>query len=524
MPALAHRITLRPEMWLRRVDPAFVVDEVLAADAGAGQRRAARATRGRYPAVAPRHEPARRRRAGRGTRLRGLDRGRPAPERPPAPAVGADPGARPGGAADRPAAGARRGCWAGSTWCAGGAVRARRRVRAAPAARARRPRSTRRTDDDAPRRGRRASAPGVAGRQPATPSATTWWSCGPATRRWLAAARRPTGRTRSPWRPAGWAAESSWPARRCAGAGTRRPGRRPGWPPATGCSPAGRWSRGARGVRVYPVTEPFDADEAMPRAAGLVGSHRSRRPGEGGELAGVRPFGPGDRLRRIDWRVSLRTRRAARGRHAVRPRRRGGAAARRARRGRRARAASTARASVLDTTVRAAAAIAEHYLHRGDRVSLLEYGAGRPPAAPGHRPPAVPDRAGVAARRAGRRRPATSPYEHVLRPAPRLARTRWWSCSPRWSTRARPTMLARLARSGRFVVAVDTLPGRRCAADRAASGPRGPPALAARAGEHASASCASTACRWWPGPGPAASTWCCATWPGWPRRRGRRCR
>jgi MoxR-like ATPase len=31
VPALAHRITLRPEMWLRRVDPSFVVDEVLAA-------------------------------------------------------------------------------------------------------------------------------------------------------------------------------------------------------------------------------------------------------------------------------------------------------------------------------------------------------------------------------------------------------------------------------------------------------------------------------------------------------------
>jgi len=30
VPALAHRITLRPEMWLRRVDPAFVVSEVLA--------------------------------------------------------------------------------------------------------------------------------------------------------------------------------------------------------------------------------------------------------------------------------------------------------------------------------------------------------------------------------------------------------------------------------------------------------------------------------------------------------------
>jgi MoxR-like ATPase len=30
VPALAHRITLRPEMWLRRVNPAFVVQEVLA--------------------------------------------------------------------------------------------------------------------------------------------------------------------------------------------------------------------------------------------------------------------------------------------------------------------------------------------------------------------------------------------------------------------------------------------------------------------------------------------------------------
>ncbi|HET8682345.1 MAG TPA: MoxR family ATPase [Micromonosporaceae bacterium] len=29
VPALAHRITLRPEMWLRRVDPTYVVNEVL---------------------------------------------------------------------------------------------------------------------------------------------------------------------------------------------------------------------------------------------------------------------------------------------------------------------------------------------------------------------------------------------------------------------------------------------------------------------------------------------------------------
>ena len=31
IPALSHRITLRPEMWLRRVDPSFVVQEVLTA-------------------------------------------------------------------------------------------------------------------------------------------------------------------------------------------------------------------------------------------------------------------------------------------------------------------------------------------------------------------------------------------------------------------------------------------------------------------------------------------------------------
>src|SRR5262249_34917680 len=63
----------------------------------------------------------------------------------------------------------------------------------------------------------------------------------------------------------------------------------------------------ARRIKVYPVNDAFEADEAMPRAAGLVGAHHSRRPGEGGELAGVRMFQPGDRLRRIDWRITLRT-------------------------------------------------------------------------------------------------------------------------------------------------------------------------------------------------------------------------
>ncbi|MEU4421907.1 DUF58 domain-containing protein [Actinoplanes sp. NPDC024001] len=211
----------------------------------------------------------------------------------------------------------------------------------------------------------------------------------------------------------------------------------------------------AHGVRVYPVTEPFNATEAMPAAAGLVGAHRSRRPGEGGELAGVRQFAPGDRLRRIDWRVSLRTRdlhvaytlsdRDAEvlllldvlGEVGLPGGVRGSA-------------------SVLDTTVRAAAAIAEHYLHRGDRVSLLEYGA----AARRLRPAS------------GRRqyltvlewlldvRPDpvdTEQYENVLAAHHVSSSALVVVLTPLVDPRA-ADMLAQLTQSGRYTVAVDTLP------------------------------------------------------------------
>ena len=39
---------------------------------------------------------------------------------------------------------------------------------------------------------------------------------------------------------------------------------------------------------------------------GLTGAHSSRRPGHGGDLRDVHPFGPGDRLRGIDWRTTAR--------------------------------------------------------------------------------------------------------------------------------------------------------------------------------------------------------------------------
>jgi uncharacterized protein (DUF58 family) len=129
-------------------------------------------------------------------------------------------------------------------------------------------------------------------------------------------------------------------------------------------------------VRVQPAVPPFRADQTMPRLSALVGVHRSRRPGEGGEFAGVRRYGPGDRPRRIDWRVTLRTGELHVA-HTYSDRdaevvvlldvlqeagRSGGL---------------TGPASVVDTSVRAAAAIAEHYLRQGDRVGLVEY-SGRP--------------------------------------------------------------------------------------------------------------------------------------------------
>ncbi|MFF0313656.1 DUF58 domain-containing protein [Micromonospora sp. NPDC005252] len=209
------------------------------------------------------------------------------------------------------------------------------------------------------------------------------------------------------------------------------------------------------GVRVYPRTEPFEAVEAMPRAAGLVGAHHSRRPGEGGELAGVRIFAPGDRLRRVDWRVSLRARQlhvaatlSDRDAEVVvlldvlaEAGRSGGV---------------DGSASVLDTTVRATAAIAEHYLHRGDRVSLVEYGPGarRLRAAAGRRQYLTVLEWLLDVRAEASQH---EPYDQVFGPQQLSSDALVVVLTPLLDERS-AQMLARLARSGRFVVAVDTLP------------------------------------------------------------------
>jgi uncharacterized protein (DUF58 family) len=207
--------------------------------------------------------------------------------------------------------------------------------------------------------------------------------------------------------------------------------------------------------KVYPVTEGFEATDAMPRAAGLVGAHRSRRPGEGGELAGVRMFAPGDRLRRVDWRVTLRTGDlhvaqflSERDAEVVilldvlhEAGRSGGI---------------HGRASVLDTTVRAAAGIAEHYLHRGDRVSLLEYGhrARRLRPASGRRQylTVLEWLLDVEAAPGAYEPPAHAFGAHLISPNALVI-----VLTPLIDERS-AEMVARLARSGRYVVAVDTLP------------------------------------------------------------------
>lgn len=126
---------------------------------------------------------------------------------------------------------------------------------------------------------------------------------------------------------------------------------------------------------VLPVNAPFDSTAEVPAPIGLVGRHRSRRTGDGSEFASIRPFHAGDKLRRINWRVSLRSDSL----HVVTARAEQDAGvllvvdalADHGRSG-----GVDGRASSLDVTVRAAAAVAEHHIRSGDRVSMRVIGPG----------------------------------------------------------------------------------------------------------------------------------------------------
>ena len=136
-----------------------------------------------------------------------------------------------------------------------------------------------------------------------------------------------------------------------------------------------------RGRVILPPVHQLPSGLLPARARGLVGAHRAQRPGDSVELRDIRAFQPGDRLRRVDWRVSLRAGSlhvrehhaeadadvvlaldtrfdvgrevgdwAVADRGTVRP---GGS---------------------LDLAVRAAASLGAGYLRQGDRVSLVHLG------------------------------------------------------------------------------------------------------------------------------------------------------
>lgn len=138
-------------------------------------------------------------------------------------------------------------------------------------------------------------------------------------------------------------------------------------------------------LRVLPATPPYSSRAQAPQPRGIVGAHRSVRPGSGTEFSGIRAFEPGDRLRRINWRVSARTHQL----HVTTTRSEQDTALLLV-----VDASSDhghsggidGAASSLDRTVRAAAAIAEHAIRQGDRVALrvvsgdgaqVGFGAGR---------------------------------------------------------------------------------------------------------------------------------------------------
>lgn len=148
-----------------------------------------------------------------------------------------------------------------------------------------------------------------------------------------------------------------------------------------------RWGPATTGgdrVSVLPTSVPYGSRAESPQPRGLVGAHRSARTGSGTEFSGIRGFEPGDRLRRINWRVSARSGRL----HVTTTRAEEDAGVllvvdALADHGRSD--GVDGGESSLDLTVRAAAAVAEHAVRQGDRVSLrvlgrdsrqLGYGAG----------------------------------------------------------------------------------------------------------------------------------------------------
>ncbi len=134
-------------------------------------------------------------------------------------------------------------------------------------------------------------------------------------------------------------------------------------------------------VTALPESRAFRSGET-PHPVGLIGQNLSRRSGHGSEFHAIRPFQPGDPLRRVNWRTTLRTGVL----HSV---------------GTSAQEDSSVLilldavtdvgtsdgldgdASTLDVTVRAASALSAHHVRVGDRVALRVLGRSGQTLGPG---------------------------------------------------------------------------------------------------------------------------------------------
>jgi uncharacterized protein (DUF58 family) len=121
-------------------------------------------------------------------------------------------------------------------------------------------------------------------------------------------------------------------------------------------------------VRVYPRIAPLSSLPRPLRTQTSVGDHVSPALGEGIEPGGTRPFSPGDRVKQVNWRASLRL---------------GKLFVNEYHRERNADVvlmldtlaeAGTPPATTLDLAIEAATSLAAAYLARKDRVGFIDYG------------------------------------------------------------------------------------------------------------------------------------------------------
>lgn len=217
---------------------------------------------------------------------------------------------------------------------------------------------------------------------------------------------------------------------------------------------SGSWQASARTspstITVRPASATLDGGSGVAKPIGIVGAHRSRDRGDGSELADVREFRPGDRLRRINWRVTSRlghlhvnstlTERdtdvliVADTEHDITP-------------------AAPGATTSLDSTVRAIAAISRHYVGFGDRVAVHDLGRRI-----GHvRAGSGPRQARVVLNVLARAHRDSSKFQPMRRVPTVASGTLVFFCSPLLDREAQDE-LVRLRRLGAEIVGVDTLP------------------------------------------------------------------